>query len=356
MPEFRADGYNRPHVIVTNQRESMDQLLVQLIPFVYVGIILYAANQAALTGGMTLILRLLLSSTAALGAFYGASILLSAFVDNTEVMQISARAGMVAAGVAVAAGVISYACIFSPDVRRRVGRVFGRNSTYNPESPVHVTAIVLSLTLVSFTITNFIAAGGISGLAESLEADQSAIPTLILNQVLWILAALLGVGLFIRRQPAQAAARLGLRFPTPQDFNWGLGLGLLAYLGVIGIIAVWTLVVSPEQFAEQTAASAELAGVFTSLPQVLILSILIGIGEETFFRGAIQPVFGIGFTSVFFTVLHSQYTLTPATLALFGVSLVLGWLRQRHSTSAAIIAHFIYNFVQLALGLLAIGS
>jgi membrane protease YdiL (CAAX protease family) len=68
-----------------------------------------------------------------------------------------------------------------------------------------------------------------------------------------------------------------------------------------------------------------------------------------FFRGAIQPVFGIWVTSLFFTMLHTQYTLTPATLVIFITSLVLGWLRNRQSTSAAITGHFVYNFIQLVL-------
>lgn len=336
------------------RREGMDQLLAQIIPFVYIGVILYAANQSAQSAGgqPLLILRLLLYSTTGMTFFYGASVFLSSLSPLPDLPAISLFGGALALLVAGAAAAVNMAFILSPDFRRRLKPLLGARSTFDPDSAIHMTAVVLMLALTSFTISNFVVGGGISGLAETLETDGSAIPTLILTQAVWILAALLGVGLWIRRRPADVARRLGLRVPTPADFNWGLGFGLLSYGGVIGLIAVWTLVVTPEQFAEQTAASQMLAGIFTSLPQVLILSILIGIGEETFFRGAIQPVFGIGVTSVFFTILHTQYTLTPATLALFVVSLVFGWLRQRHSTSAAIIAHFVYNFVQLALGLL----
>ena len=90
-----------------------------------------------------------------------------------------------------------------------------------------------------------------------------------------------------------------------------------------------------------------------TLPLSLAISLVVAFGEEIFFRGALQPVFGIWLTSLFFAVIHTQYTLTPATLMIFITALALGWLRQRHSTSAAIIGHFVYNFIQLALAVLA---
>jgi len=327
----------------------MVDVLAQVIPFLAIGFIIYLANQKA-AGREVPLLGFLLYSMAILPFVYVLLGWLGGTSDSNDAAYVSPQMGAAALLITVLLSAFSLTVIRSPQLRINLRRFFG--TAYNPESAVHLTAIVLIFALVSFTISNFVLSGGISGLAESLEVDESAIPNLILTQVIWILAALLGVGLMIRRGAVAAAARLGLRIPKPEDFNWGLGYGLLSYLGVIGFVVVWALLTSPEQLAEQTAASQQLAGIFSSIPQVFILSVLIAIGEEMFFRGAIQPVFGIGFTSVFFAVLHTQYTLTPATFALFGVSLVFGWLRQRHSTSAAIIAHFIYNFIQLALGIL----
>jgi membrane protease YdiL (CAAX protease family) len=330
----------------------MQDLLAQLIPFFYIGIIIYLANQQAATGRGETLVRMLVTSMAILPVVYAATAVLGALnpAMDSALPEISLTAALISLVIAVALALVSLAAVRVLPVRVALRRVFGAG--YDPNSLVHLTAFVLVLALTSVTLSNFALSGGLSGLAEEIQADTSAIPSLILTQTIWILSALLGVGLLVRRTPQQAAARLGLRFPRPEDFNWGLGYGLLCYVGVIGFVAIWALLTSPELFAEQTAASQQLVGVFSSIPQVFVLSILIGIGEEIFFRGAIQPVFGIGFTSVFFAVLHTQYTLTPATLALFGVSLVLGWLRQRHSTSAAIIAHFIYNFVQLFVGIL----
>ena len=119
---------------------------------------------------------------------------------------------------------------------------------------------------------------------------------------------------------------------------------------------LWALFVTPEQLAEQTAASQQLAQSFDTLPMILLLAVSVAIGEEVLFRGALQPIFGIGLTSAFFALLHTQYTLTPASFGIFFVSLGIGWLRFRSNTMAAMSAHFVYNFIQLFLALLIGGG
>ena len=48
-----------------------------------------------------------------------------------------------------------------------------------------------------------------------------------------------------------------------------------------------------------------------SIPGILTLGLAAGIGEETLFRGALQPRFGLLITSLLFALLHSQYGITP---------------------------------------------
>lgn len=344
MPEIkRRRGYNGRYCPRQRPREGMDNL-VQLLPFIYIGIIIVIANQAEAGARGALLLRVLLYTLVLLPPVY----VLLTFAGSAPMFQLGA--GGLAFGVTLLFSGMSAALLWSSHLRIRLYGVFG--SAYRPESPVHLTALVLMLAASAFTLSNFVLSGGISGLAESLQTEDNAVINLLLSQLIWIVTAFAGVGWLTRRSLSQSADRLGLRFPLPEDFNWGLGFGLLTYVIVIGFIAVWALVTAPELFAEQTAASRQMSSIFESLPQAFALSLLIGFGEEVLFRGALQPVFGIGFTSVFFTVLHTQYTLTPATLALFGVALMFGWLRKRYSTTAAVIAHFVYNFVQLALGIL----
>jgi membrane protease YdiL (CAAX protease family) len=216
-----------------------------------------------------------------------------------------------------------------------------------------MTACVLLLAFVVVTIGNFVVGGGIEGMAANLESSGVAFDDFLFENVLWIFAATLGVGLFLRRTPQQTLDRLGLRLPTAQDITWGVGMGVLLFGAVIAVGVVWSMAVSPEQLQQQTAASEQLARSIDTLPLSLAISVVVAIGEEVFFRGALQPVFGIWLTSLFFAILHTQYTLTPATLLIFVTALAFGWLRQRYSTSSAIVAHFVYNFIQLALAVLA---
>lgn len=79
------------------------------------------------------------------------------------------------------------------------------------------------------------------------------------------------------------------------------------------------------------------------------------ISEEIAFRGALQPVFGFWATALIFALTHMQYALTPATLIIFGVAVAFGWLRMRYNTTVAIVTHFFYNFIPLALNV-TVGS
>jgi membrane protease YdiL (CAAX protease family) len=172
--------------------------------------------------------------------------------------------------------------------------------------------------------------------------------------VLFVVVAFLAIGLAIRRDLNGSLQRLGLRFPTLGDALWGIGIGLGLYGVLIVMVSVWALLVPPEVIAEQTAASEQLARSFNTLPLAFAVAFTAGVGEEILFRGALQPVFGLALSSIYFVLVHIQYTLTPATIIILVVSLGLGWLRNRQSTTACIIAHFTYNFVQLAAAILAV--
>ena len=117
--------------------------------------------------------------------------------------------------------------------------------------------------------------------------------------------------------------------------------------------AAWATLASPDWMSEGSSVAAALAESVTSLPEALLLSLPVAIGEEIFFRGALQPVFGLVPTALYFAGLHAQYGLTPALLSVFIVGLGFGLLAKRRGTVTAILAHFVYNFVQLMLVLLA---
>lgn len=233
-------------------------------------------------------------------------------------------------------------------------------SHYDPDSAVHLTAALLSLLLVSALMVVFLLQGGTAGVAESIAAEDtveqggsfSVVSDALFNLVMWLTAAFLGVGYAIRRTLPAALDRLGLHVPTPRE----IGLGALAGLGLWGVAIVfsiaWQLVTDPQVFEEQVQASQALNATINTPLSVLIVSLSAAFGEEIFLRGAMQPVFGIALTSVFFTLLHAQHLFAPSMLLIFGVSVALGLLRQRFGTPTAIAAHFVYNFVPLSLALL----
>ena len=99
----------------------------------------------------------------------------------------------------------------------------------------------------------------------------------------------------------------------------------------------------------QNDAANELAVQFSTVSLALLLATFSSIGEEVLFRGALQPIFGNVMVSALFALIHTQLLFTPGMVFIFVVSYILGRVRERYSTSASIIAHFVYNFVQLFL-------
>lgn len=324
----------------------------------YVGFTIYLANQQILAAGREGLLRWLLYGFAFLTFLYGLLILQAAYLPLPEeagLPQVDATGAAVNFVLTLILCLLSVQIVSSQGVRERIRRFLPENASYDPASPMHTTAWVLMLSMICIVVGDFVVGGGIAGLAESIQMRGVDLGDVLFEDVLWVFAATLGVGLFLRRAPQNALARLGLRLPTREDINWGIAIGIVLFGLIIAASLVWTQFVSPEELQQQTAASDQLAQAFNSLPKALLLSAIVAIGEEVFFRGALQPVMGIWVTSIFFAALHTQYTFTPATVIIFVTSLALGWLRQRQSTTAAIIGHFVYNFIQLALAVL-VGS
>lgn len=252
--------------------------------------------------------------------------------------------------VAIALLALAALLPISGKLRHWAAGIIGRSGQFMPDEPLHMTAAVIGLAFLAYTFVSFLLGGALEGLSNALASDpRASVSATVLQMLIFVAAACYGVGLFLRRSPAQTMLRLGLRVPTPRDVWMGITLGIS--LLVVGIVyaLVWERLFTPQQIAEQTQASEALATAFSTLPLALLLAVCAAIGEEVLLRGALQPIFGNVLTSLFFALLHTQYLITPGLLLLFGVSLGFGWLRQRHSTSAAIIAHFVYNFIPLWL-------
>lgn len=90
---------------------------------------------------------------------------------------------------------------------------------------------------------------------------------------------------------------------------------------------------------------------------VICFSLCAGIGEEIFFRGALQHFIGIWPTAIFFIAIHGYLSLSNWQKAIYGTFMVvivagMGYLNNYFGIWAAIIAHFVYDvfmFAYLAL-------
>ncbi|MEX1030971.1 MAG: CPBP family intramembrane glutamic endopeptidase [Paenibacillaceae bacterium] len=84
-----------------------------------------------------------------------------------------------------------------------------------------------------------------------------------------------------------------------------------------------------------------------SLWHLIIICLVVSIGEELLFRGAIQSLIGVYWTSVLFAAIHVRYLQHwLMTSLVFAISYGLGWIYMQTGTLITpIMAHFIIDFV-----------
>ena len=276
--------------------------------------------------------------------FVGVALLLvppefTAFLVENDIPAIDlTAAGWVLIAIAVYSLIV---CI------RPVRRLLAQLMPLDPDSSVHTLALVLA----GYLAGNTFLALTQDVLLELLATDVSVtVVDILLQQIAFVIVAFFGAGYLTRRNLREVSQRLGLERPNGQQMLLGVGtIGVLIVLQwVIG--AAWMLL-DPEQAELLGELNESLLAGFDSVGEWLILAVASGVGEEILFRGALQSVFGVFFTSLLFAIVHVQYGLTPITLAVFLLGIILGLLRRRTNTTVTIFVHFGYNFI---LGLFAL--
>lgn len=219
-----------------------------------------------------------------------------------------------------------------------------------PESPVHT----LALAAVGYLMGNAalsMSPGALDSLAEA--GIEATLVDVLAQQFAFVLAAFIGAGLLSRRDSAALNERLGLTRPTARQLWTGVSW-MIFFVFLQGCITITWALFQPTQVEQLSGINEALLGNFDTVWEWFLLAAAAGMGEELLFRGALQPVFGILPTSIIFAVAHVQYGLTPATLAIFLLSVVLGIIRKRSNTTVAILVHAGYNFILGLLSLLAV--
>lgn len=341
---------------------------VFIVSLIYIVVLLYLANVQDLTRQSSPWITLMMMGLPLQMLYLG--ITAAMFIENT--VAALAFGLMAAVFTGLGFGVIHSAAIRQMIARLTTPHMFQPVQTTDAQtneedkqkitssedaSKVHTVAVLLALFLLMYNFASFAMAGGISGVAEAIDTETPPLLLALTNGVLNVFVALLGVGLFIRRNEAQVLARLGLRWPTRSD----LLMGILAAIALVFLVMGATNLLSaitPPEVMEQQYAAVELINepLSASILIALLSAIIYGTTEEILYRGALQPIFGLLPTTIIFSLTHLQYLLTPAMLIIFIVGLALGLLRQRLSTTASIVAHIVYNVLPFVLLLLLGGN
>ena len=220
----------------------------------------------------------------------------------------------------------------------------------NPDSLVHMTALAFAIYVIGLGLGQMALLGNLEMLANS--EDVLTIWDVILFGIPYVLFALAGVGLLIRRRGPGTWQRLGLRRPTFKQ--------LLAAVGIAGLLLGFDLLVSwiwqgidPAGYDLLAKVNENLFGGLATVGGAIALGLSAGISEELLFREAVQPRLGLLSTTMLFTIGHQQDGLTLATLQVFVIGLVFGLMRKRTGgVIVCMVSHATYNMVGTLLGMI----
>lgn len=240
-------------------------------------------------------------------------------------------------GLAVFVGGLAAGSVVAPPVRRAIARVI----PIDPASPLDATAVGLTLLLVANQVGVQLSGDVLIQTATNPRLQPADV---LVNELPFLAAALLGVGLLIRRSPRETLSRLALVRPTWWQVVLGLACAGVFYAFSLGADAA-AQTLTPEISRKVGAATEQLYGGLTSPLGIATIALSAGICEEAFFRGALQPRTGLIWASFVFAIVHTQYGLSIQEVAVFVLALGLGFLRSRTNTTTTMICHVVYNAV-----------
>ena len=280
-------------------------------------------------------------ATAMLGGFFVSLLALSGFADMLGLPLLSpalspqSRFGLDAGLVVTAAAAAGF--LIRP-IRKDVSTII----SIDPDNPVHTMALILATALLGVNVsllvfTDVLAAASAQPPLTVLDLFEEQLPAFI--------AGVVGVGIFIRRDAAPGASRLGVVRPA----WWHIVLALACtgvFVGIAQALGTLGEMLTPTVANHVETTTDHLFGQLVSNPAgVVAIALIPAVCEEVLFRGAIQPRLGVIVTAMLFTSIHTQYALSFDTLAIFVFALGLGLLRKYTNTTASFISHSTYNLL-----------
>lgn len=314
-----------------------------LFIFIVLALILALANLERQVPAMRWLVLLALVGLNLLMAFFGLLSLAMSATPATALPGGGSAEAMTALARAVGlTGLLAFVPMI-PAVRRLLARWL----PIDPTSVVTTTALVYAVYLMGTGIGQQPVMSDPAVLQE-LGGVSVSMAAIWAQAIGMMLIAVSGVGLFTRRTLRETAERLGLRVPTWRQ----VGFGLLVTVGLLALQIAFSqawLALDPAGMQQIDEAGTLLLGELTGLGGALTIGLAAALGEEMVFRGAMLPPFRLALTSVLFTIIHSQYGLSPASLLILVIAVVLALVRYRTNLTIAILVHFGYNFASVLL-------
>ena len=238
------------------------------------------------------------------------------------------------------AGIIVFGIAAAGFAFRPIRRAVASFLPFDPDNPVHAYAFVLALIWFGFSAVQTV----FTDVLVSMQAQPSVtVADIVSNEIPLLMFGLAGVGLFMRRNVAQTAVRLGL--VGPAWWHIALAFAAVGILVVVAFAMAWLgQDLTPGVAQRVDVTTQHLYGQLGG-PGIIALALLPGICEEVLFRGALQPRFGLAVTALLFTSIHIQYALSFQTLAVFISAIGLGLIRKYTNTTASCACHAGYNLL-----------
>jgi membrane protease YdiL (CAAX protease family) len=328
----------------------MAPAVLALFLTIFVGGLALLAQVARKSRGaeITLIVTLLALSllVAALGTLTALGLLLRAAAGGDSGLERLALVG--AGGAAALVGIAGVGLCVAP-LRRVMGGRLG--STFWTDPPTFL-ALWLFVVVLANNVVSLLLFLGVPDVSR-LFPDRLSPVAILTNQLPFLAIALLGVGVGMRRNLHETLDRLGYRSISLKQ----LGIVVL-FIGCAFALSIAAdalfAALQPDLYRQVGEISDNLFNPRSLSPVSTVLFALLvgvgaGLGEETLFRGAVQPVIGIVATSVLFASMHVQYGPSLLLVYVFLLSVGLGLLRRHINTTASFLAHAGYNSLVIIL-------
>lgn len=222
-----------------------------------------------------------------------------------------------------------------------------------------LTGVLIHVVFVFLVFGGTILSTG-QGLAQLLETGehpalgssltgQSVVLNLILNLVLFAVAAVTWLLLVTQRRGRELLAELRLKIG---DLPRGIIAGVLMTGAGIVVLAVLGYGLDQLGIAPENPQADAIANALTPMTAVAVAA-LAGLGEEIYFRGFLLPRTGNLVQATLFGLLHATYLTAFQVLLPFLLGLAFGWLVRKTSLWAAIVSHTTFNAAMLLASIYA---